>query len=359
MPTEIAKRAIDFFFKRTKDRTRICISFYGGEPLLNLPLIKHCVRYIETNYYGKKIDYAMTTNGTLLSEDVVSYLVEKRFNLLISLDGPEEIHDTHRKFIENGQGTFSVVMENVVQIKTKHPDYYRENVRFNAVSDTTEAFCCLNDFISGKDFFGDERKFTLNYVSNRYIEQEITVTDEYFAEREYELFKLMLSRLGDFPKEKTSRLLDNQFHSIYIHCFQSIELDQERIPRRSHHSGPCIPGVTRLFVDANGRFFPCERVSELSEAVMIGNVEAGFYLEQAQQVMNIETTTHEKCRNCWAYRLCTICVANADDLNDISGTKTERSCPSVCRVLDELLKDYCVLRELEYSFEEERMLWES
>jgi uncharacterized protein len=359
MPVETAERAIDFFFKRTKDRKRVFVSFYGGEPLLNLSLIKHCVCYIEANYYGKQIDFAMTTNGTLLDEEAITFLAEKGLNLVISLDGPEEVHDTNRKFTDNGEGTFAVIMENVEQIKKLRPDYYQEKVRFNAVSDTSQAFCCLNDFISGEDFLGDERKFTLNYVSSNYASKKTTVTDDFFAEREYEYFKLMLSRLGEFPKKKTSRLLDSQFRSIYTHCFQNIELDQERIPRKSHHSGPCIPGMTRLFIDVSGRFFPCERVSELSETVCLGNIDEGFFFEKAQQIMNIETSTHEKCCNCWAYRLCTVCVASVDDLNDISSAETENVCPSVCGVIDELFKDYCVLREMGHTFDEERMLWDS
>ena len=47
MSVETAERAIDFFIKRTKDNKRIAVSFFGGEPLLNLGLIKHCVGYIE------------------------------------------------------------------------------------------------------------------------------------------------------------------------------------------------------------------------------------------------------------------------------------------------------------------------
>ena len=39
------------------------------------------------------------------------------------------------------------------------------------------------------------------------------------------------------------------------------------------HSGPCIPGQRRLFIDVNGNFFPCERVSETSDAMKIGDLK--------------------------------------------------------------------------------------
>lgn len=49
---------------------------------------------------------------------------------------------------------------------------------------------------------------------------------------------------------------------------QDIELLYEQLHshvaegKKTHHGGPCIPAVRRLFVDTKGEFFPCERVSE-------------------------------------------------------------------------------------------------
>ena len=355
MSVDTAERAIDFFMKRTKDSNNVTVSFYGGEPLLNLNLIKHCVSYIEERYYGKNIDFAMTTNGTLLDDNSIAFFANKGFNLLISLDGPKEIHDKHRRFASNDEGSFSVIMDNIAKIKELYPAYYQANVRFNAVSDMTQSFSCVNEFVSGEELFGEGNQFMLNYVNNHYSDQKKEVSDDFFADREYEFFKFLLSKLGEFSREKTSYLLDSQFFGIYMHCFKNIEMEQERIPKKFHHSGPCIPGVSRLFADTSGRFFPCERVSELSETVVIGDVENGISLNKATKILNLEATTHSKCQNCWAYRQCTICIARADDMHSVSATETNKACPSVCNATDDTFKDYCVLRELGYTFDEERL----
>ena len=57
MSFNIAKRAIDFYLERSKKANELCLSFYGGEPLLAFELIKKCVRYIMDKkgnhpYYG-------------------------------------------------------------------------------------------------------------------------------------------------------------------------------------------------------------------------------------------------------------------------------------------------------------------
>ncbi len=61
----------------------------------------------------------MTTNETLLTEDVVDFLIEKHFNIIISLDGPQDQHDLYRRFA-TGKGSFDVVMENMRRIKIRH-----------------------------------------------------------------------------------------------------------------------------------------------------------------------------------------------------------------------------------------------
>jgi len=355
MSVDTAERAIDFFMRRTKDRDSITISFYGGEPLLNVNLIKHCVSYIETRYYGKRINFSMTTNGTLLDNDSIAFFANKKFHLRISLDGPKEIHDTRRRFASNNEGSFSVIMDNIVMIQNLHPKDYHDNVRFIAISDTARTFSCIDDFVSEEELFSEKSKFMLSYISDTYTENKRVVSDDFFAGREYEYFKILLSKLEEFPNDKTSKLLDSQVNAIFLHCFKNIEMEQERIPRKFHHGGPCIPGVSRLFVDVEGRFFPCERVSELSETVVLGNLENGISLSKAMRILNLEETTHERCRNCWAYRQCTICIAKADDMRDVSAAETYKACSAVCKSIEDTFKDYCVLRELGYSFDEERL----
>ncbi len=72
---------------------------------------------------------------------------------------------------------------------------------------------------------------------------------------------------------------------------------------------PCVPGKHRFFVNAEGYFYPCERVNELSPVMQIGNLETGFELEKVENLLNIGKLTDEECRKCWAFRFCTICAA--------------------------------------------------
>jgi uncharacterized protein len=110
MSLETAVRSIELLLREGHTRERVNVVFFGGEPLSNLALIKEVVSYAERRCAeeGKKVDFSLTTNATLLREQIVDYLDEHRFGISISMDGPAAVHDRHRRTV-GGKGTYDVV----------------------------------------------------------------------------------------------------------------------------------------------------------------------------------------------------------------------------------------------------------
>ncbi|MCW7999992.1 Cys-rich peptide radical SAM maturase CcpM, partial [Clostridium sp. cpc1] len=133
MDIGIAKKGIDFLVKHSSDCEELKLGFYGGEPLLEFELIKQCVKYAEVAAEGKKIKYYTTTNGTLISDEVIDFFYNNNFTVTISLDGPSHIHNRSRHFAYSDKGSFDNIMENLSNIKKKYPDYYQGNIQFNTV----------------------------------------------------------------------------------------------------------------------------------------------------------------------------------------------------------------------------------
>lgn len=94
------------------------IQFYGGEPLLTLPLL-HSIAASLTNaaaVSGRRSSILMTTNGTLLTRDVVEQLNQYNFKkAIITLDGPKYLHDSQRPYV-GGKGSFDVIMGNILDV---------------------------------------------------------------------------------------------------------------------------------------------------------------------------------------------------------------------------------------------------
>jgi len=89
MPWEVARQAIDFVFARAGNADSVNITFFGGEPLLNKPVLKQAIAYSQQKgaEQGKTVGYSMTTNATLLDDDIIDLIKRYNFGLMISLDG--------------------------------------------------------------------------------------------------------------------------------------------------------------------------------------------------------------------------------------------------------------------------------
>ena len=101
-----ARKAVDYFFAHSWATEEVVVSFYGGAPLLAFPLIRRVVEYIEREYTGIRIRYNMTTNATLFTDAMISFMAERGFDILFSLDGPASIHDQNRRRAD-GSGSFA------------------------------------------------------------------------------------------------------------------------------------------------------------------------------------------------------------------------------------------------------------
>lgn len=134
MSYETAKAAVDFFAEHSANQNDVCVGFYGGEPLLEYDLIKAMVEYSEKIFKGKNLTFTVTTNGSLFTPENVKFFNEHNFNVMISLDGPPEVHDRSRKFAATGMGTFSVIAKNIQMIKEDFPEFFNK-ISFNIVID--------------------------------------------------------------------------------------------------------------------------------------------------------------------------------------------------------------------------------
>jgi sulfatase maturation enzyme AslB (radical SAM superfamily) len=83
------KEALDFFYPFLSDDSYI--NFSGGEPLLEFETIRQSVDHINKKFpNGKKINYTLTTNGSLITDEVAAFLNDHRFSVMVSFDGPAQ-----------------------------------------------------------------------------------------------------------------------------------------------------------------------------------------------------------------------------------------------------------------------------
>ena len=351
MDFETVKKGLDYLLAHSCQSKNILIGFYGGEPLLKFDLIKKSVAYADKLFEGKPVSYQITSNITLLTEEMMDFLVEHGFNVLFSFDGPEEIHDKNRKFKGNGKGTFGVVIPKLYEFKNKYPDFFETNVSVNTVLDSENSFLAVDRYFRSQDLFLD-KQISSNMVDMKYRKITKKTNGKFYEEYNYELFKTFLLRLGWLHNYKESVLLKEKMFQIVKSRVGKENGTRREVPLKSHRSGPCIPGIDRLFVTAEGKLYPCERVSESSCATCIGSIESGIDLLAVQRLMNIEKLSSEKCRKCWAYFNCLVCASFLDDVEtgSLSAKGMEESCHTCKEIIEDNFKNYLFLESHGYNF---------
>lgn len=353
MSISTAFKGIDFIINHSKNNNKINIGFYGGEPLLEFDFVKKCIEYAEEKAEGKDVEFNMTTNGSLLNDEIVEFLYKHNVSLTISLDGPKEIQDSHRKFAFTNCGSFDKVMKNIENIEKKFPMYV-DRILFNAVLDPQNDFSCIDKFFLNykgvKDIF-----MTSGLISNNSRKSEIEMSEDYYIKREYELFRIFYCLLKKKDTKKCSRIVMEEYGNLSK--FAKELTPQSKISEKNHPSGACVPGVQRLFMNTDGFFYPCERVSETSELMRIGHVNTGFDMDKVKKLLNIGRVNENVCKNCWAIRLCSICASMMDSgEEEFSAKRKEECCKKVKKSIEETFKDYCVLREFGHNFDEDEKM---
>ncbi|QNK41196.1 Cys-rich peptide radical SAM maturase CcpM [Caproicibacter fermentans] len=352
MSWETAKKAVDFLLAHSADSPDVNIGFYGGEPLLEFPFIQQIVEYSERVFSGKKLTFNITTNGSLLTDEIIRYFEKHDVSLMISLDGPKEINDKNRVFAD-GRGTFETVMDHIARVREIAPKY-AEKLQISMVMDPLDDFDCINAIcLEGHDI--NQLNIMASIVDQEYDGKETEFSEAYTYKFEYQRFLSILSALNRFPKSKVSPIV---YHTIASTIADNVKFDAVRGLRKiDAPSGPCVPGQMRLFIDTSGRFFPCERVSEKSPAMCIGRLDKGFDFEQTDHLLNIAKLTEKTCKNCWCFRYCTICAKKCDvGASELSGDAKLSFCQESKDMAYSKLRQYLLFRELPFFYADQTRL---
>ncbi len=326
MSFETAKAAIDYYYQLSQriylpDKL-VFVNFYGGEPLLRLNFIKRCIAYARSlEDENTPFSFGITTNGTLLTEELADYFIAQEVNLVFSLDGPKEEHDRNRVY-PNGRGSFDQVMQALEMIRAKDPTFYREHVMTNTVYDADTDLLAVNDFfVERKDEFppggivspqrhDPGRREPDN--SSRRIDQEIELL------RRYRHAKIGRAKHDTFFLER-----------LAIGVRLVADRDYGRVDGLiDHFTGRCLPG-TKIAVRPDGTFHICERINE---CFPIGDCKTGLNFERIRDTITLyDNQVTQHCHSCVAQRFCSVCFAQACTEDGFDATP-------ICGTLPELVK---------------------
>ncbi len=305
-----------FELKSHKGPQQFVISFYGGEPLLNIKFIKQIVEVVHSLNSEKeiKIGYIMTTNATLIDRHI-DFLIANNFRILVSLDGNEE-NNSYRSFRKSNNNSFKKIIDNIDMIQRDYPEYFNSNISFNAVLHNRNSVKSVYEFIF-KRYHKIPRISSLNPNDVDPAKNDIfenMYNNALKSETEYrkEEDNLLPHNEAQPYKELTDFLKYISVNSYISNILSSTHSEEQYFP-----SSTCLPFEKKIFLTTSNKLLPCERISskysmgEVDENVIIDIKEIAkrysYYYEHLRNV----------CQHCYLYRFCGVCMFNIKDLDKL------------------------------------------
>jgi uncharacterized protein len=286
MSLETAKQSVEFMLKESGDNKVAHITFFGGETLMNFPVLKETIAYARRRgaEVGKAVDFSLTTNATLLKEEVIDFLVANRVGVTISFDGPPEMQDKFRVF-HNGRGSYDIAAPRIKSLLAKH-----KTRPVGARVTLTSANL-------------DVRKIY------DHLTQELGFHEVGFApvttapNRGYALdeqgYHSMLSQFRALAEEFKEATIAGRFHG-----FSNVKETIEEIHKGMSKAYPCGAGLGLMGVSTAGDVALCHRFAG-SDAHKLGTVLEG--VDRSAQTRFLDThhlANKTDCSTCWARPVC-------------------------------------------------------
>ena len=121
MDEATARKSVDFMFAESEDSPVVHLTFFGGETLMNFKVLKSSLAYARERAaeLGKTVEPSLTTNATLLREEIIDWIVANDVGVTVSMDGDREQQDKFRVF-NDGMGSYDIMIPNVKMLIDRH-----------------------------------------------------------------------------------------------------------------------------------------------------------------------------------------------------------------------------------------------
>lgn len=295
MSYDTGRQALDWLVENSGTRKNLEVDFFGGEPLLNMDVVKQLVAYgrsIEKEA-GKNFRFTITTNGLLLDDDIIEFINEEMSNVVISLDGRQSVNDNMRK-TPDGQGSYDKILPMFKKLARlrQQKDYYVRGTYTHYNTDFAK------DIIHMADLGFKELS----------IEPVVAADDAPYALREDDIPILLeeYEKLACAMLERKREGKDRDF------TFYHYMIDLTGGPCIVKRISGCGVGTEYAAVTPSGDIYPCHQFVG-DENFLMGNVFDGkINSEVAQQFRNCNIYSHKECHDCFAKLYCSGgCAANA------------------------------------------------
>jgi uncharacterized protein len=328
MPWETARNMVDFLVRNSGESEKLRLDFFGGEPLLAFQLIRRTVEYAKTALgpKGPSLFVTISSNGTILDDEVLDFLLRHDVYLQFSIDGSKGLHDRERRF-RNGRGSHDLVLANLERLHRRAPDYVREFVRIKSVI-TPES---LGEGDAG--FL--EHPLIRSVAEDGHLSMLVQEPrhdpelDAAYFEAISRMGEMLLEQTGVETLEELTRPLTFRQRHFFHDTFDAfLEVQATNAlffkdPSTIRFTKGCLMGCQEGAVMPNGDIAVCHKATSF----VIGNVNEGRW--DLGRIGELQTRLYDPwadCASCFASRFCDLCHEKLDGGSTDAAAGRNRFC---------------------------------
>ena len=286
MDFDTARASVDFLLAQSAGRRAIHITFFGGETLMNFPLLQRVVEYANAQAaaQGRTIDYSLTTNATLLTPEIIEFLSVNRVGVTVSMDGPKEMHDQLRVFA-NGRGSYDIIAPRVRALIQGHRTR-PITARVTLTSGVTDVLTIY-----------------------RHLKQDLGFHEVGFAPvttsptRLYAINERGMDGVLEQFQALAAEYLEYALRGE-LHGFSNVSDTLAELCQGVNKSHPCGAALGLLGVGPSGDIAPCHRFVD-SDTHALGHISTGVDMDKrAEFLRRGHIGAKYECHTCFARPLC-------------------------------------------------------
>lgn len=319
MSEQVALDAVDVFYNKYPKIKQI--KFFGGEPLMNVPVMDAVCRHIQEKFERGEIrmipEYKVVTNGTIMPEEAMEVVRKYDIQVVFSIDGPEEIHD-HARVMANGEGSFAKIRDNFFRLRkyTEGKQPYGVEMTYTAVhrehglsmKDVTDYFV--------KNFELEAKNVNISPVSAE-DGSEYALQDHNYC---------MVQSAGEILEAKRNgeeAALDQKLYFLAKKIKAGRKSDRQM----------CNAAWKWAAVSSTGDVYPCLMFMDCQE-YKLGNIYEGLFEDSRYEKITDEWKHYDRyerpaCRHCFANNICINCMGQ----NMFSTGNVYEKTPEQCKAM--------------------------
>lgn len=311
MSLDIAIQAVEYGYQN-KEKEYLLLIFFGGEPLLCYDtIIFPLVNYIKNKQY--KINFSITTNGTLLTKEKIDFFRQNNIKILFSFDGNKKTQDYNRS------NSFDIVIKNIPYLLEQYPNTIcRSTVYLDTLSNLYEDYLFLNQ------------------CGFKFLYCGFDVTSKNWQNKDFILLEEQLQKIKNNPTNLTVLNFRN---------FNEKELPS--IPLKKLKMYPCDRcglGTISQAVNYEGKIFACHHINTtINNIFYIGDIYSGIDPIKHQKLLNLflnsleNTIESDVCKECNMTKFCHYQIDGVSDClidNYLNRNSFNKTNPNMCKILN-------------------------